>query len=100
LFYFRATNIKRSRSYRYLANVNQISARVVSAYGNKKNPSGHGYVRHHALRLRFDRLADEWFAVTDPDFYFTIDGFQPRRFPMRFLQEKSTSNATPQFALR
>jgi hypothetical protein len=81
LFHFRASAMNKSRSYRYFASVNETSARVVSAYANKKNPNGQGYVRHHAARLRFDRLADEWFAVMDPDFYFTRDGFQPHRFP-------------------
>jgi hypothetical protein len=88
LFHFRATDINKSRSYRYLANVNETSAKVVSAYVNKKNPKGQGYVRHHAARLRFDRLADEWFAVVDPDFYFTKDGFQPHRFPEALLAGK------------
>jgi Domain of unknown function (DUF4365) len=88
LFHFRATDINKSRSYRYLANVNEASAKVVSTYANKKNPKGHGYVRHHAARLRFERLADEWFAVIDPDFYFTRDGFQPHRFPEALLAGK------------
>ena len=38
LFHFRATAINKSRSYRYFANVNETSAKVVSAYANKKNP--------------------------------------------------------------
>jgi hypothetical protein len=88
LFHFRARAIDKSRSYRYFASVNETSARVVSAYANKKNPKGQGYVRHHAARLRFDRLADEWFAAIDPDFYFTKDGFQPHRFPEALLAGK------------
>ena len=88
LFHFRATDISKSRSYRYLANVNETSAKVVSAYANKKNPKGKGYVRHHAARLRFDRLANEWFIVVDPDFYFTRDGFEPHRFPEALLAGK------------
>jgi len=88
LFHFRAIDIKKSRSYRYIANVNETSAKVVSAYANRKNPKGQGYVRHHAARLRFDRLADEWFAVIDPDFYFTKDGFQRHRFPEALLAGK------------
>ena len=88
LFHFRATAINKSRSYRYLANVNETSAKVVSAYANKKKPKGQGYVRHHAARLRFERLADEWFVVIDPDFYFTNDGFQPHRFPEALLAGK------------
>jgi hypothetical protein len=88
LFHFRATGISKSRSYRYVANVNETSSKVVSAYANKKNPKGQGYVRHHAARLRFDRLADEWFAAIEPDFYFTNDGFQPHRFPEALLAGK------------
>ena len=61
LFHFRAAEINKSRSYRYLANVNETSAKVVSAYANNKNPKGHGYVRHHAAGFRFERLADECF---------------------------------------
>ena len=45
-------------------------------------------MRHHAARLRFERLADEWFAVVDPDFYFTKDGFEPHRFPEALLAGK------------
>ncbi|MGA2496072.1 MAG: DUF4365 domain-containing protein [Roseiarcus sp.] len=88
LFHFRATEINKSRSYRYVANVNETSARVVSAYANKKYPKGQGYVRHHAANFRFERLADEWFLVVDPTFYFTKDGFQPHRFPEALLAGK------------
>jgi hypothetical protein len=28
----------------------------VSVYTNKTNPKGHGYVRHHAATIRFERL--------------------------------------------
>src|SRR5208282_286844 len=87
LFHFKATAVKKSRSYRYMANVNETSAKVVSAYASKKK-EGRGYVRHHAARLRFERLADEWFVVIDPDFYFTNDGFQPHRFPEALLSGK------------
>lgn len=86
LFHFRATAINKSRSYRYIANVNETSARVVSAY--KKNRKGQGYVRHHAASFRFERLANEWFLVVDPTFYFTKDGFQPHRFPEALLAGK------------
>ncbi len=88
LFHFRARDINKARGYRYFASVNETSARVVSTYANKKNPKGHGYVRHHAARMRFDRLADEWFAAIEPDFYFTRDGFQPHRFPEALLAGK------------
>jgi Domain of unknown function (DUF4365) len=88
LFHFRATGINKSRNYRYVANVNETSARVVSAYANKKNPRGQGYVRHHAANFRFERFADEWFVIVDPTFYFTQDGFQPHRFPGALLAGK------------
>lgn len=87
LFHFRAVSSSRSRGYRYLANVSETSARVVSAYPSKKK-DGRGYVRHHAARLRFERLADDWFVVVDPDFYFTQDGFQPHRYPEALLAGK------------
>lgn len=88
VFHFRATEINKSRSYRYVANVNETSAKVVSAYANKKNPKGQGYVRHHAATFRFERLADEWFLIVDPTFYFTRNGFQPHRFPEALLAGK------------
>lgn len=88
LFYFHAISKNRPRSYAYKANVNETSARVVSVYGNRKNPGGHGYVRHHAATLRFERLGDEWFLVIDPTFYFTRDGFAPHPFPAALLAGK------------
>lgn len=88
MFHFRAMGTNKSCSYRYFANVKETPAKVVSAYANKKNPKGQGYVRHHAVRLRFDRLGDEWFVVTDPDFYFTEDGFHPHPFPEALLAGK------------
>jgi hypothetical protein len=88
LFHFRATAMNKSRSYKYVANVNETSAKVVSAYGNKKNPKGQGYVRHHAATFRFERLSNEWFLIVDPTFYFTNDGFQPHRFPEALLAGK------------
>ncbi|MBV5263903.1 DUF4365 domain-containing protein [Pinisolibacter aquiterrae] len=87
LFHFKALAIGKSRIYRYMSNVNETSAKVVSAYASKKK-EGRGYVRHHAARLRFERLADEWFVVIDPDFYFTTDGFQPHRYPEALLAGK------------
>jgi hypothetical protein len=62
LFYFRATAINKSRSYRYFANVKETPAKVVSAYRSKRNPKDQGYVRHHAANFRFERLADEGFS--------------------------------------
>lgn len=88
LFYFHAVAPNKSRGYRYTASVKETSARVVSAYANRKNPEGRGYVRHHAATFRFERLADEWFIVVDPTFYFTNDGFQPHRYPAALLSGK------------
>ena len=88
LFYFYAQGINKPRSYRYTANVKETSAKVVSVYTNTKNPKGHGYVRHHAVTIRFERLADEWFIVVDPTFYFTRDGSAPHRYPEALLAGK------------
>lgn len=87
LFYFRAEDQHKSRSYRYTANVNDTSAKVVSAYASK-SPKGKPYVRHHAANFRFERLGDEWFVVIEPTFHFTSDGFQPHRFPEALLAGK------------
>jgi hypothetical protein len=87
LFHFRATGASKSRSYHYMANVNETSAKVVSAYASRKK-EGRGFVRHHAARLRLERLADTWFTVVDPDYYFTQDGFQPHRYPEALLAGK------------
>ncbi|ATQ70792.1 hypothetical protein CQW49_22725 (plasmid) [Methylosinus trichosporium OB3b] len=86
-FHFKAIGVGKSRSYRYMSNVIETSAKVVSVYASRKK-EGRGYVRHHAARLRFECLADEWFIVVDPDFYFTTDGFQPHRYPEALLAGK------------
>lgn len=87
LFYFRAQDQHKSRSYRYTSNINDTSAKVVSAYASK-SPKGKPYVRHHAASFRFERLGDEWFIVIEPTFHFTSDGFQPHRFPEALLAGK------------
>ena len=45
-------------------------------------------MRHHAASFRFEKLANEWFLIVDPTFYFTQDGFQPHRFPEALLAGK------------
>jgi len=87
LFYFKATGVRKARNYRYMANINETSARVVSVYLSGKK-GGRDYVRHHAARFRFERLADEWFIVVDPDYYFTYDGLQQHRYPEALLAGK------------
>jgi hypothetical protein len=87
LFYFRATEFNKGRSYKYFASVNETAAKVVAVYPAKSSKK-QGYVRHHAATLRFERLADEWFVVVDPTFYFTRDGFEPHRFPEALLAGK------------
>lgn len=87
VFYFRAMQANSSVNYRYLANVNITSARVVGHYPSKK-VGGYGFVRHHAANIRFDRLGDEWFAVIDPTFHFTKDGFHHHPFPEALLAGK------------
>ena len=60
----------------------------MSYYPNKKDLKRPGYVRHHAATFRFERLADEWFVVTDPTFYFTRNGYQPHPYPEALLAGK------------
>jgi hypothetical protein len=87
LFYFRAHQQNKSRSYRYLANINDTSAKVVSAY-ESKSPKAKPYVRHHAAKFRFEKMADEWFIIIEPTFHFTNDGFQQHRYPEALLAGK------------
>lgn len=35
-----------------------------------------GYIRHHAVRIRFVDLDDGWFIALRPDYRFTSDGYQ------------------------
>jgi hypothetical protein len=88
LFHFRATAINRTRSYKYTANVNKTSAKVVCYYPNKKDLKRPGFVRHHAATFRFQRLADEWFLVIDPTFHFTRNGYEPHPYPQALLAGK------------
>jgi hypothetical protein len=88
LFYFHALRENKSRSYKYASSVKDASAKVVSYYPNKKFPDKPGFVRHHAVGFRFERLGDEWFIVIDPTFYFTRNGFIPHPFPGVLLAGK------------
>ncbi len=88
LFHFSAHARNKTRVYRYEASVKETSAKVVSYYPNKKKTDAPGYVRHHAAGLRFERLADEWFVIIDPTFFFTRDGFQTHRYPEVLLAGK------------
>ena len=100
LFHFRASEINKSRSYKYFANVNETSAKVVSVYANKKNPKGQGYVRHHAANFRFERLADEWFSsLIQPSISRGMD-FNRIASLRRFLPARSASNGMPPFAAK
>ncbi len=88
LFYFHSLGENKSRKYKYASSVKEASAKVVSYYANKKFPDKPGYVRHHAASFRFERLADEWFIVIEPTFYFTRNGFVPHPFPGALLSGK------------
>jgi hypothetical protein len=87
LFYFRARGVNKRRSYKYHAQINETSAKVVSVFPNAKRPE-RSYVRHHAASFRFERLADQWFVTVDPTFHFTRDGFQPHPYPGALLAGK------------
>lgn len=87
IFYFKSTGRNKSRKYTYMSNIKETSARVVSFYRSTKK-GGFDYVRHHAVRLRFERFGDEWFVVIEPDFFFTKDGFQVHPHPDALLAGK------------
>ncbi|MST32862.1 DUF4365 domain-containing protein [Acidimicrobiaceae bacterium USS-CC1] len=47
---------------------------VFAPHYSKSDPGRVSYYHHAALRLRFRRLAGQWFAQLEPDYCFTSDG--------------------------
>jgi len=100
LFHFRAIDIKKSRSYRYIANVNETSAKVVSAYANRKNP------RARAMYAIMQRASASTGSPTNgsqssiPTFTSQTMAFSHIASQRRFLRARSASNATPPSAVR
>lgn len=88
LFYFRATEKNTQRTFHYEATSKKTQADVVNVSRNKEDDTHVEFVRHHAFVPRFELIADQWFLVINPTYYFTTNGFTPHPHPHALLAGK------------
>ena len=88
LFYFRAQHADTSRSFHYESSKHKTKAEVVNVARNKDDKKRVEFVRHHAFVPRFELMADQWFLVINPSYYFTTNGFTPHSHPHALLSGK------------
>jgi len=88
LFYFRALQPNRTRTYHYESSKKKTRADVVNVITSEKEQGRVAFVRHHAFVPRFELLDDQWFLVITPTYYFTTDGFTPHSYPQALLAGK------------
>ena len=88
LFYFRALQPYKPRTYYYESTKRNTSADVVNVIISKKEEGRVEFVRHHAFTPRFELLDDRWFLVITPTYFFTTDGFTPHSSPHALLAGK------------
>ncbi len=88
LFYFRALERNVSRTYHYESSKKKTSSEVVNVINSKKEEGRVDFVRHHAFIPRLELLADEWFLVITPSYYFTTNGFTAHSYPHALLSGK------------
>lgn len=100
LFHFRATEINKSRSYRYVANVNETSAKVVSAYANKKNPKVRATYATMPLLSASSGLPTSGFSSLIQPSISQGTAFSRIASRRRCLQARSVSNGMRPFAAR
>lgn len=88
LFYFRALEANTPRTFYYDAATRKAEAQVVNVSKNKENESRTNFVRHHAFAPRFELIADQWYLVISPTYFFTTNGFIPHSYPDALLSGK------------
>lgn len=88
LLYFRALAADTPRRFYYESAKNKTHADVVNVVTSKKDEGQVAYVRHHAFVPRFEVLADQWYLVITPTYYFTTNGFTPHSYPHALLSGK------------
>lgn len=88
IFYFRALEENRSRTFHYKSSKQNTSADVVTLGMQSKDPSKVSFVRHHAFAPRFECLMDQWFLTISPTYHFTTNGFLRHSFPDALLSGK------------
>lgn len=87
-FYFLPTPGGVARKFRYLGAKQKTQADVVSVYQKSKGEGPIDYVRHHSFHPRFERLADQWYLIINPSYYFTSDGARALNYPDALLSGK------------
>ncbi|MCY4259454.1 MAG: DUF4365 domain-containing protein [Rhodobacteraceae bacterium] len=88
LFYFRALQANKPRTFHYEATKKKTSADVVNVVTSKNQEGPVDFVRHHAFVPRFELLDDQWFLVITPTYFFTTNGFTPHSYPQALLAGK------------
>ena len=88
LFYFRALEANKSRKFHYESSKKKTSANVVNVVTSKKEEGRVEFVRHHAFVPYFELIADTWFVVITPTYFFTTNGFTPHSYPQALLSGK------------
>ena len=88
LFYFRAMEANTPRAFHYESAKRKADADVVNVARNKEDDTRVEFVRHHAFVPRFEVLADQWYLVVTPSYFFTTNGFIPHSHPDALLAGK------------
>jgi hypothetical protein len=88
LLYFRAWKENGTRTFYYNSSKRKTDAEVVNVSRNKEDKSRVEFVRHHAFTPRFELIADQWYLVVNPTYYFTTNGFIPHSYPGALLSGK------------
>lgn len=87
-FYFLPEPQGIARQFQYLGAKQKTKADVVSVYKKSKDEGPVDYVRHHSFSPRFERLAEQWYLVVSPSYFFTVDGVRRLNYPETLLSGK------------
>lgn len=87
-FYFLPKPQGIARQFHYLGAKQKTKADVVSVYKKSKDEGPIDYVRHYSFTPRFERLAEQWYLVVSPSYFFTVDGARRLNYPETLLSGK------------
>jgi len=87
ILYFKALDADRPRTFAYDASKKKTEADVVTL-GIDKQTQRVSFVRHHAFKPRFERLAGQWYLVINPTYQFTTNGFAHHPHPAALMAGK------------
>jgi hypothetical protein len=88
LYYFKALEVNKPRSFTYGASKKKASTEVVNVAVNKTDKTRIDFVRHHAFVPRFECIYDQWYLVISPTYFFTTNGFIAHSYPAALLAGK------------